>query len=219
MRTVLLINPNTSSRSTETMLLAARSALPPGFAVRGATAALGPAMILDEEALAAAADEVVRIGRAGSAGCIAVVVSAFGDPGVDRLRALLTVPVVGICEAALREAAAASRRFGIATTTPRLVGRMEAAVRALGLGAAFSGVRVSGGDPLAHAADPAGQDDALARAVADCVAADGAERVVIGGGPLSASASRLRDRFGPLIVEPVPAAVRAVVASAGVASP
>ncbi len=211
MTDILLINPNTSSRTTDAMLAAARAALPPGTTVRGATAVRGPAMILDEDALAAAAGEVARIGREAAAGCGAVIVSAFGDPGVDRLRALLPMPVIGIGEAALREAAAGSRRFGIATTTPGLVGRMEAAVRALGLGAAFTGVRVTAGEPLAHAADPAAQDAALARAVEECLSLDRAECVVVGGGPLSASAARLGLRFAARLVEPVPAAVRAAL--------
>ena len=211
MANILLINPNTSGRTTEAMLASARVALPLGSTIRGVTAARGAAMILDEEALAVAADEVARIGPGAAAGYDAAIVSAFGDPGVARLRALLSIPVIGIGEAGLRDAAAGLRRFGIATTTPDLAARMEASVRALGLDAAFSGVRVSTGSPTTHAADPAGQDAALARAVEDCMARDGAERVVIGGGPLSASAARLRHRFDAAIVEPVPAAVRAVV--------
>ncbi|RYC30318.1 aspartate/glutamate racemase family protein [Lichenibacterium minor] len=208
---ILLINPNTSIRTTETMLVAARAASLPGSTIRGATAARGAGMILDEAALAVAAEEVFRVGRDESAGYDAVIVSAFGDPGVVRLRALLSIPVIGIGEAGLREAAAGSRRFGIATTTPGLVARMQASVHALGLDAGFTGLRVCAGSPTAHAADPAGQYAALARAVEDCMVHDGAERVVIGGGPLSASAARLRHRFAAAIVEPVPAAVRAVV--------
>ena len=211
MAAILLINPNTSPRTTEMMLAVARTVLPAGSTIRGVTAARGPEMILDEDGLATAADEVVRIGREQAEDGGAVIVSAFGDPGALRLRAVLSVPVIGLGEAALREAAAGSRPFGIATTTPDLVRMMEAAVEALGLGAAFTGVRVSSGDPLAHAADEAGQDDAVGRAVDACLARDGAERVIIGGGPLSASAARLRRRFGASIVEPLPAAVRAMV--------
>ena len=211
MADILLINPNTSPRSTETMLAAARTALPLGSTIRGATATRGAEMILDEAALAVAAEEVLRIGRGRASDCDAVIVSAFGDPGADRLRDLLDIPVIGIGEAGLREAAAGARWFGIATTTPDLAGRMESAVRTLGLGATFTGVRVSAGEPLAHAADPSEQDAALAQAVQDCMSLDRAERVVIGGGPLSASAARLSLHFGERLVEPVPAAVRAVL--------
>ena len=208
MTTILLINPNTSARSTAMMLAVARPLLPPGITLRGATAARGPAMIVDEDALAAAADEVVRIGRAEAAHVDAIVVSAFGNPGAASLRAMVPVPVVGIGEAAVRAAAAQGARFGIATTTPGLVRSIEAGVRDLGLGDRFSGVRVPEGDPLTLAAAPPLQDQALAAAAIACIEQDGAQAVVIGGGPLSAAAARLRDRFASRIIEPVPAAIR-----------
>lgn len=208
MTTILLINPNTSTRSTEMMLAVARPLLPPGITLRGATAARGPAMIVDEPALAAAAAEVVRIGRAEAAQVDAIVVSAFGNPGAAELREAVPVPVVGIGEAAVRAAAAHGARFGIATTTPGLVRSIETGVRDLGLGDRFSGVRVPEGDPLALADDPPLQDQALAEAAIACFEQDGAQTVVIGGGPLSDAAARLRARFRDRIVEPVPAAIR-----------
>ena len=119
--------------------------------------------------------------------------------------------MVGIGEAAIREAAAGGRRFGIATTTPRLVRAIEASVRSLGLEGCFTGLRVPGTDPLLLAASPAEQDAALALAATQCIELDGAEAVVISGGPLSATAARLRGRFHTEIVEPVPAAMRALL--------
>ena len=207
-RTVLLLNPNSSAATTALMLDAAAPHLPPGLLLRGTQAAHGPGMIVDAAALAASAVEVVRIGTAAR-GVAAVVVAAFGDPGVARLRALLDIPVIGIGEAALREAAAAGR-FGIATTTPGLLASIEAMVRALGLEPGFTGVRMAEGDPLALAADPARQAAALAEAAEACLHQDGAAAVVIGGGPLSGAAAALQGRFGPRLVAPVPAAMRQV---------
>ena len=209
---IVLINPNTSSRSTAMMLAVARPLLPAGMALRGVGAVRGPGMILDEAALAESAAEVVRIGMAEHQGSDAVIVSAFGDPGAQELRTLLPVPVVGIGEAAIREAAFGGRRFGIATTTPGLVRCIEAGVRLLGLDVGFTGVRTPANrDPLALAANPADQYDELAQAATRCVELDGAEAVVIGGGPLSDTAARLRRRLQITIVEPVPAAMRQVL--------
>ncbi len=212
MTSILLINPNTSARSTEMMLAVARPLLPPGVALRGIGAARGADMILDEAALAVAAAEVVRIAMGDHGGSDGVIVAAFGDPGAQRLRERLSIPVVGIGEAAMREAASGGRRFGIATTTPGLVRSIEAGVRQLGLETAFTGVRVPAGrDPLALAANPADQYDELALAAARCIDVDGAEAVVIGGGPLSATAARLRQQLQVTIIEPVPAALRQVL--------
>jgi allantoin racemase len=65
------------------------------------------------------------------------------------------------------------------------VASIESGVRSLGLAGSFIGVRVPGNDPVTLAANPADQDEALALAATQCIELDGAEAVVIGGGPLS----------------------------------
>ncbi|MET0195341.1 MAG: aspartate/glutamate racemase family protein [Hyphomicrobiaceae bacterium] len=142
----------------------------------------------------------------------AIVISAFGDPGLARLRERVGVPVVGIGEASLREAAEGGRRFGVATTTPDLEAPIVALVARLGLAARFTGCRIPPGDPLVLAAHPGLQDEALAEAVRQAVERDGAEAVVIGGGPLARSAARIASRFEVPVISPVAAAMRAVAA-------
>jgi Asp/Glu/hydantoin racemase len=208
MTAILLINPNTSERTTRLMLDAAARDLPPNVTLRGATAGYGVPMIVTEADLLGSAAEVIRIGRAAAPDVSAIIVAAFGDPGAAALGDVVSVPVIGIGESSMREAASGGRRFGIATTTLALVGAIEAAVERLGLRPWFTGVRVPEGDPRVLAADASGQEAALARAAAECFDHDGAEVVIIGGGPLSAAARALRERFGSRIVEPVPAAVR-----------
>ena len=165
------------------MVGAAEPFLPPGWALRGCEAERGVAMITDEAGLPVAAEEVVRIGLLEASCVDGIVVAAFADPGASVLRARVSIPVVGIGEAALLEAGAGGRRFGVATTTPGLVTAIEARVRLLGLSAGFTGVRVPLGDPLSLAARPADQDAALGQAVQACLQRDGAEAVVIDGGP------------------------------------
>ena len=219
MPNILLINPNTSTASTAMMLkvaAACSAALPGGWAISGCTAAKGPTMIVNEAELAAAALQVplawqaaTRLGDGPWAG---VIVSAFGDPGMDTLRAATRVPVVGICEASLLEAAQGGRRFGIATVTPELAGLIEQRVSGLGLGAAYTGLRLTPGEPRTLAANPPALQRALAEAVNQCIALDGAHAVVIGGGPLAQAAAQLQARWGVPIIEPIPAAVRQLVA-------
>ena len=207
---VLLINPNTSSETTAMMHGIARAALPPEFALESETAARGARMITSAEALATSVDEVVAIGRRNASRVAAIVISAFGDPGLAILRERVGAPVVGIGEASLREAAEGGRRFGVATTTPELEAPIVAAVERLGLSGQFTGCRIPPGDPLALAANPGLQDEALAEAVQGAIEQDGAQAVVIGGGPLARSAERIAGRFAVPVIEPVAAAMRAV---------
>lgn len=204
---ILLINPNTSSATTAMMVALAQAEAGDRMAVEGATAASGVPMILDEAALAASADQVVAIGT-GAAGTAGIIVGAFGDPGLQTLRGNVAVPVVGLCEAGMLEAAAGGRRFGVATTTPDLAAAIEARAWNLGLGPLYAGIRLTSGDPVALVDDPDRLEQALADAVALVVERDGAEAVVIGGGPLGWAASALERRFAVPVIGPVPAAIR-----------
>ena len=205
---ILLINPNTSRATTALMVAIAREAAPPGTEIMGATAGRGPSMILRTEELTAAASEVVEIGRARAGDVDGIIVGAFGDPGLAELRHAASVPMVGIAEASLLEAAVGGRRFGVATTTPALVDNIAAYAATLGLAELYTGVRLTAGDPMALVADPPRLVEALAEAVRLSIEEDGAEAVVIGGGPLGEAAKALAPRFATPIIAPIPAAVR-----------
>ncbi|MET8505245.1 aspartate/glutamate racemase family protein [Streptomyces sp. NPDC004787] len=269
---VVLVNPNTSAATTRMMTGIARRALAgTGLRVRGVTVADGPPMLTDPAALRAAAPHVLAAAHhALAAGdCAALIVAAFGDPGVPELRAgpgplgapgraswpehvpvpldpvsafgdpgvpelrglpgpsrvpgrepqpgpvSAPVPVVGIGEAALAEAATGGRRFGIATTTPLLAASIDALVARLGLTAGYTGARFTAGVPERLAARPEALLAALETAARACVGRDGAEVVVIGGGPLGDAAEALRSRLAVPVVAPVPAACRRIARALG----
>ncbi|MCA8929580.1 MAG: hydrogenase expression protein HupH [Alphaproteobacteria bacterium] len=202
-----LVNPNTNADTTAAMLAIARDAAPPAVQVQGFTAAFGAPLIQNPPALGLAAGAVEAL--AGSlAGFDGVIVSAFGDPGRDRLAAALPAPVVGIAEAGMALAARRSGgRFAVVTTTPDLTESIRETARAYGHGEALVAVRTTRGDAAALMADPPRLQQALAQLIADAVAQDGARAIVIGGGPLALAARRLSGRFAVPIIEPIPAAV------------
>ncbi|QHE94236.1 aspartate/glutamate racemase family protein [Pandoraea fibrosis] len=213
---ILLINPNTSTATTQMMVDIARTYLasvmssPP--MVVGATVTRGAPMIVDEQDLVVAAEAVNEpqiVALAAQAD--GVIVGAFGDPGIEALRARLEVPVVGIGASSVREAAAGGRRFGIATTTPMLAHSIASNVHKLGFGATFTGSRFTSGDPLALGGVPSQLESRLARAVDACIQQDGARAVVIGGGPLGEAAQALGEQFSIPVIGPVPAACRALI--------
>ncbi|HET7837149.1 MAG TPA: aspartate/glutamate racemase family protein [Variovorax sp.] len=208
MQDILLINPNSSSATTAMMVAIAAGDAPAGYRVEGRTAQDGPPMIVNPGELEQAALEVERTWRDGGTHWAGVIISAFGDPGIERVRAACRVPVVGIAEASMREASAGGRRFGIATVTPDLVGPIEGRARALGLLAVYAGIRLTDGDPRQLAADPKALEEALARAVQRSIDDDGAEAVIIGGGPLGQAAIGLQGRFAVPVIAPIPAAMR-----------
>jgi len=204
---ILLINPNTSVATTEQMTAIAQ-AVAPGAKIIGVTARRGPPMILSAEELAAAAPEVVALALAEVPNVDGIIVGAFGDPGLPALREQINLPVVGIAEASMLEAAEGGRRFGVATTTPALVELIATRAHELGVAHLYVGIRLTSGDPLTLVADPERLVDALAEAVRQSIRRDGAEAVIIGGGPLGQAAIALAPRFTTPIIPPIPAAVR-----------
>lgn len=209
---ILLINPNSNEKTTQSMTEIAATATG-GVTVEGKSNEGVPPLLTTPADLAAALPGVVRIGveaakddRVG-----AIIVAAFGDPGLAELRAEVDLPVFGIREQAFREAAEGGRPFGIATTTPDpgLAEAFRQTAAALGYADQFRGTRATPGDPNAlMAKSPEELDAALAEAVQASIA-DGAEAVIIGGGPLTASALRLQPQFDIPLVIPVIAAAQA----------
>jgi allantoin racemase len=205
---ILLLNPNTSANTTAMMVEIAQSHAPDGVVVIGATAESGVPMITTEPELAAAAREVVQCWHRQGGQPSGVIVGAFGDPGLDELRSICDVPCVGLCEAAMLEASAGGRRFGIATVTPELVIPIYRRAIDLRLDALYTGIRLTPGNPQDLTNHPQRLVDALATAVEQSIEMDGAEAVIIGGGPLGQAALALAGRFRVPIVAPVPAAMR-----------
>jgi allantoin racemase len=208
---ILLINPNSNEATTAMMVAIAKSAAGDGFNIVGATATRAPTMIVSAEALAAAAAEVEEIARACQSSCDGLIVSAFGDPGLAGIRTALSLPAVGIGESSMLEAAANGRRFGVATTTPLLKAKIDALPEALGLRSRYTGTRFADGDPEALMRDPRRLRSALAGAVEACIAQDGAEAVIIGGGPLGEAARELQPMFTVPIIAPIPSAVARII--------
>ena len=211
LRRILLVNPNSREATTAMMVAIAKSVATDGFDIVGATATRAPQMIVSAEALDAAGPEVEEIARAHQDSYDGIIVAAFGDPGLAGIKAALKLPAVGIGESAMLEAAENSRRFGVATTTPLLKSRIDALPDVLGLRSCYTGTRFAEGDPEALMRDPARLRASLAGAVEACIAQDGAEAVIIGGGPLGEAARELQPMVAVPVIAPIPSAVARII--------
>ena len=208
---ILLINPNSSEDTSDMMHAIALTSAAGRLSVKTVTARRAPGMIVTPGQLAASATEVVELGIAHRRDCAGIIVSAFGDPGLAELRRNVAVPVVGICEASMIEASQGARAFAVATSTPDLIEAIGQRAHDLGLAHLYRGIRCTQGDPVALASDPALLTKALAGAVQACIFEDGAEAVIIGGGPLGQAAEKLRPLFDQPVLGPIPCAVERII--------
>lgn len=206
---LLLVNPNTSAITTGAMVEIARQEAAGGTTIDGLTALSGAPLITDEAALEEAGRAVVSLGPAIlAAGPDGVIVSAFGDPGLDALRTVLPMPVTGIAEAGMAEAGQGRRRFCVVTTTFHLATAIGRTARRYGHAESFAGVWLTPGEPAVLMNDPERLVEALRVACLQAIREADVEAIVIGGGPLAVAARTLKHAVGIPLIEPVPCAVR-----------
>jgi Asp/Glu/hydantoin racemase len=212
---ILLINPNSNANATKSMAELAGMEAGEGVRIEARSNEGAPALLTTPEDMANAVPGVVQIGvdAVSDEKVAAIIVAAFSDPGLEELRAEVDVPVFGIGEEVFHEAARGGRPFGIVTVTPDqgLIDSFRDRAAALGYAEQYRGVRVTPGDPNELVQSPIQLDTALAQAARASIEEDGAEAVIMGGGPLSASAIRLQPQFDVPLVIAVNAAARAAV--------
>lgn len=205
---ILVLNPNTTETMTTTIGHAARLVAGPGTTIEARTAAMGPVSIEGyyDEAFAVPG-VVAAVRQAEAEGLSAAIIACFDDTGLDAARTAVSIPVIGICEAALVTAGQIAKRLTVVTTLPRSIVPIEDLVQRYG----FSGrarVRACNVPVLAledPASDACGKLEAeIARAIAE----DGAEAIVLGCAGMADLAGRLSRTFGMPVVDGVTAAVK-----------
>ena len=148
MRSLLIINPNTTAAMTEQMAAAAARLLPEGIALEALTAERGAPVIASRASYAVAAEAVLETyARARRPHC-AVVIGCFGDPGLEALRALARQPVLGLAEASIREADALGEPFAILTMGRAWVEMLNERVALASVKTPFVGVFAAEGTGL-----------------------------------------------------------------------
>ncbi|MDM9624680.1 aspartate/glutamate racemase family protein [Rhizobium sp. S152] len=216
---LLLLNPNTSSATTDMMVRIARQSADANVDIAGLTAAVGPSLITNETELAIAADGIrLSVAALGEPKPDGIIIAAFGDPGLAAARAIAGCDVVGIAEAAMREAALNARPFSVVTTTPHLASAIRKRAEHYGHGDSLLSVRITEGDVFRTMADARGLLDALEATARRAIDEDGAQAIVVGGGPLADAARDLSERIGIPVIEPIPAALRLITQRRSAAS-
>jgi Asp/Glu/hydantoin racemase len=218
---LLVLNPNTTASITDLALRHARAAVGEGIELVGATGKFGCAYISSEACYAVAAHAALDLYAEHGAGCDAVLLACFGDPGLFALKEVSAAPVVGLAEASMLAAAGRGGRFSIVTGGERWKPMLERFAAQLGYAGRLASVRpvaLTGGQ---IAANPDGAIDVLAKACAATVDEDGADEVILGGAGLAGLAERIQPRvWAPVLDSVLVGAQRAaaLARAAGVAA-
>jgi len=205
---ILVINPNISESVSQLIGDEARRAASPGTDITMLTAPFGVAYIETRFEAVIGAYATAELAAEHHQGHDAVIVAAFGDPGVSGLREALDIPVVGLTEAALASACLLGNRFSIVAISRRITAWYRESVEHNGLIGRLASVR-SLDQPLRDIGrvqdDHARQLKALCAA---CVDEDGADVIILGGAPLAGLARAIKGEIPAPVVDGVSSAVR-----------
>jgi allantoin racemase len=138
-------------------------------------------------------------------GADAYVVSCFSDPGLQRVRAATSRPVVGIAEAAYLAALGLGSKFGIVSMGPSSIVRHRTYLEKLGLIARLAGDRSI--DMTIPQLMSTNVVETVARVGRELRDRDGADVIILGCAGLGSYRSEMEAVFGLPVVDPVQAGV------------
>jgi allantoin racemase len=174
--------------------------------------ARGPAAIESAHDAGLVVPELIRLAPlAQKRGIDAIIIGCYSDPGLDALREMLTVPVIGPGAASLHLAAQLGTRICVLTPSGRGYGRVAARLRGLGIAPLLASVRGIGLSVMDLARQKPGALDKAADAARIAVEQDGADVLVLGCMSMAflpGICEALGDRVGVPVVNPVIAALK-----------
>jgi len=122
----------------------------------------------------------------------AVIINCFGDPGLDAAREVVSIPVIGPCEASMQLASMLGHKFSVVTVLERLIPELELHAQKYGVGWKLASAR-SVDLPVLDLEK--GREQFVERMVERAVAAvreDGAHVIVLGCTGLAGLAKQVK---------------------------
>lgn len=204
---ILLLNPNTTQSMTDNMAAIARAAVGDLAEIIPVTAIKGFPYIASRAEAQIAGGLVLEMIAEHSDEIDAVVIAAFGDPGLAGARELFDLPVVGMAEAAVMTAALLGDTFAVVTFSPLMTRWYSDCVQATGMATRFKGVHTPEVAPtLLDNVQTDLRNDLIA--LAGTVARQHhADVVILGGAPLAGLAPKITSEVPAILVDPISAAV------------
>jgi Asp/Glu/hydantoin racemase len=205
---LLLINPNITESVTRLIGDEARRAASPATELTLLTAPFGVAYIETrlEALIGAYASLLLFAENAGKHD--AVIIAAFGDPGLPALRDAIDRPVIGLTDAALIAAGELGERFSIIAISQRITAWYRETVDHYKMGERLASIRALD-QPIRDIGGV--QDEHAARLKELCIAAveeDGADVLILAGAPLAGLARRIEGQLPVPLVDPIASAVK-----------
>ena len=191
---ILVLNANTTAFVTETAAAEGRRVASPGTEILPVTADFGAAIVATRTEHAIAEHAAVELAARHAAGCDAVVIAVSYDTGLKALREMLSIPVVGMTEAALLSGCMLGGKIGLIGFGRRVWPIYRELIEGYGLSGRVAGWRVSENTSAYKPGDYAALDAELVATAQDLIGKDGAECIVLLGAVMAGASRRIEQR-------------------------
>lgn len=203
---LLLINPNTTVSMTAKAEAAALKVKRPDTELIATNSRSGPPSIEGFYDVAMCLPGLLDEARRHR-DVDAIIIACFDDTGLDAVRCLTDVPVIGIGEAGYHAAAMLAHRFSVVTTLSRSVAGISDNLMRYGLDRKCASVRATDIPVLKlEEGDPACIEK-IHTEIAAAIEHDGAEAIVLGCAGMADLMQQLSAEFGIPIIDGVSCAV------------
>lgn len=205
---LLVINPNISASVSALIEAEARRVASPGTSITMLTAPFGVAYIETRFEAMVGAMAVAELTGDHAPGHDALVIAAFGDPGLLAMREVLDIPVVGLTESAVLSACALGQRFSIIAISRRIAAWYQETVAAYGLAGRLASIRTLDQAIRDIGAVQEHHADALKALCNQAIDEDRADVLIIAGAPLAGLARTIEAAIPVPVIDGVSCAIR-----------
>lgn len=204
---LLVINPNISPDVTRLIENEASRSVRSATELTMATARFGVAYIETRAEALIGGYAAMQIAAELYQQHDAIVVAAFGDPGLEALREIMPIPVMGMTEAALMSACQQGGRFSVIAISQRIQAWYRECIASYGLEGRLASIHALD-EPLQHIGRvQENQGERLIELGRRAVEEDGADVLILAGAPLAGLARSVADRISVPVLDGVTCAV------------
>ena len=205
---ILLYNPNISESITNTLYDTAKLVVSEGTTLVPMTAKKGfPYISTKVEAQITGTLVLEKIAEIHLQ-YDAIIVAAFGDPGLIPAKTLFNLPIIGLGEAAMLSACLFGKKFSIISFTNAMASWYEESVEVLGLQSRYAGFRAIDGVNLTIDKIQTLQKKSLIESAKLAINIDGGEVVIFAGAPLSGFKKIVQKDISVPVIDCAEAAVK-----------
>ncbi len=203
---ILVVNPNTTASMTKKIGIAAQAIARPDTEIVATNSQDGPASIQGFLDVATCIPGLLaEISRHPDVD--AIVIACFDDTGVDAVRTLVKVPVLGIGEAAYHAASMIANKFSVITTLSRSVPGLENNLMRYGLAQKCARVRATEIPVLKLEEGDSATLYKIRSEIREAIEQDNAEAIVLGCAGMADLMAELSEEFGLPVIDGVAAGV------------